>query len=167
MKDLYLYAGKNELLMTSFNEFALPDQLYLSEEKVVFLLENQGVCIWAFDRFGDDPIVYQQPHGDKQWYSEEVTLSEFLNIMLYCQCAQQGYKYIGMLGIDNKSLTDILAAEWEEVVRHNGLCIWWKPDCLVWYLYEQNNEIDDCVYLSVKTKKSYMEHKQKFNLMEL
>lgn len=42
--DLYRLAGKNSLLMTSFNEFALPSELREEGDKTVFLAENQGVC---------------------------------------------------------------------------------------------------------------------------
>ena len=68
---------------------------------MVFLEENQEVCIWGINIYEEDPIVYQ--NANDEWYSEEVKLSEFLYIIMYYQCAQ-GYKNVE--NIDTKSIKE-------------------------------------------------------------
>ena len=47
LRDLYLLVGKNNMLMESFNRFALPSQLQKDGNKIVFLEANQNICYWG------------------------------------------------------------------------------------------------------------------------
>ncbi|MGM5631531.1 hypothetical protein O2K51_11575 [Apibacter raozihei] len=168
LKDLYLFAGKNTLLLEAFNRFALPAQLEISDNKMVFLEENQNICYWGFeiDKNTNNPKVYQLIN-ENEWYEEQVLLNEFLTIMLYYQCAQGGYEYCATSGITFEDLDIFVHTEWEDVVRYNGLQIYWKADCLLWYVYDKENKIVDDLYFSARTQEAYKSHVQKYELEEL
>ncbi len=166
LKDLYLLAGKNVMLLESFNRFALPSQLQLSDDKIVFLEENQEVCYWGFTAREENPVVYML-FNEGEWHSEKVRLDEFLSIILYYQCAQGGYEFGGVSHITKEDLEIFIHTEWEDVVRHNGLQIYWKPDCLLWYLYDYENDIIDSLYFSARTQEAYDAHAKKYELEEL
>jgi hypothetical protein len=60
------------------NELVRPDELALEDGKVVFLVENQGVCRWATEPEGEDPRVWYQNSGEDTWLEEPERLSSFL-----------------------------------------------------------------------------------------
>lgn len=165
LRDLYLLAGKNTMLMESFNRFALPSQLQRDENKIVFLEENQNICYWGFEinLENHNPKVYQLLN-ENEWYEEQIPLIEFLTVMLYYQCAQGGYEYFGISTITDEDLEILTHTEWEDVVRYNGLQMYWKPDCLLWYTYDnENNRIND-IYFSARTEEVFRAHIQKYEL---
>lgn len=164
---LYRHVGGNSMLMDSFNSFVRPENLRIEEDRMVFLEENQGVCSWAVDMDADAPKVFMRPAGSGEWLPE-AALDEFLPAALYLQCAQMGYEFAGTIGLDDDTLKKRLDAEWETAVRHNGFFAAWKPDCLLWYLFDGDGEIiDDMVYFSARTPEAYATWESEYELAEL
>jgi hypothetical protein len=163
LRDLYLLVGKNTMLMESFNRFALPSQLQRDDNKIVFLEENQNVCYWGFEINPDNhnPKVYQLLN-ENEWYEEQLPLIEFLTVMLYYQCSQGGYEYLGISAISDEDLEIYTHTEWEDAVRYNGLQIYWKPDCLLWYTYNKKNIRINDIYFSARTEKTFQANIQKY-----
>ena len=53
------------------------------DDKVIFYVENQGVCVWATEPEGDDPPVYRRMNEwNAAWVRESETLSGFFIEML-------------------------------------------------------------------------------------
>lgn len=84
LRELYLVAG-NHPLNRAHHRLLRPDELKPNDGRVVFAEENQQVVVWAFETTDTaaDPMVWQgQPDPDDAtgfvWYSEELTLSEFV-----------------------------------------------------------------------------------------
>lgn len=165
IRDLYLMIGKNGMLMESFNRFALPTQLQRDDNKIVFLEENQNICYWGFeiDPENTNPKVYQLLN-ENEWYEEQIPLIEFLKVMLYYQCAQGGYEYLGISNISEEDFEIFIHTEWEDVVRYNGLQIYWKPDCLLWYVYNKENIRIEDIYFSARSEEAFLRHAQKYEL---
>jgi len=54
-------------------------ELVADDGKVIFYVENQGVCVWATEAAGDDPPVYvRSESASAPWTLESETLSSFL-----------------------------------------------------------------------------------------
>ncbi|MCT6868763.1 hypothetical protein [Apibacter sp.] len=168
LRDLYLLVGKNNMLMESFNRFALPSQLQKDGNKIVFLEENQNICYWGFeiDQENVNPKVYQLLN-ENEWFEEQIPLIEFIIVMLYYQCAQGGYEFFGISNISDEDLEIFIHTEWEDAVRYNGLQIYWKQDCLLWYVYDHNNVRVNNLYFSARTEEAFTIHSQKYELESL
>ncbi len=101
LREFYRTVGRQPAITQSFERFAGPDKWTVSEDKIVFLEENQGVCYWAAD---DRSKVYQTADlDDPEWHEEEEGLAEFLRVLLYYQMAQGGYPFCGMIPADEFS----------------------------------------------------------------
>ena len=178
LRGLYLKIGKIKSLVDSFQHFAEPGELLIVNGKLCFLEENQTVCFWGCDTGEDDPVVYQTdwiqdddgnrfPKGE--YYSEKVRLSEFLKIILYYQMAQGGYQYSGSGGPDD--CEEALPPDWEKVVEHNGLVIWWREDGLIWYFINSNEVASDDslyydIFLSTRTETAFAELSAEYEFEE-
>ena len=166
LKELYLAAGNNDMLMRSYNEFHSLEELEIIDSKIVFASENQGVCWWGVDP-GENPRVYQQSEEGGEWWDEEADIQRFIALLLYFQCAEGGYEYGGTTDIADDRLTELLETEQKLAVSHNGLVIWHKPECLTWYFTDKNNKISGDIYFSALTSEAYKQNAEKYNLKEL
>ena len=167
LRDFYLLAGKNVTLADSFNHFALPEQLQVKDDKVLFLEENQGACFWGVETGEANPMVFMYLPEEETW-RPEMPLAEFMAMALYYQCAQGGYDFCGVVGLGDSELRRMVAEEWDTVVERNGLFVAWKQDCLLWYLFdEQGNVVDKSMYVSARTRAAYDAHETAYDLAEL
>jgi hypothetical protein len=125
---------------------------------LVFLEENQNVCIWGIDTNENDPIVYQ--NANNEWYSEDIKLSEFIKIIMYYQCAT-GYENANNLTFDKIELNKIINGM-EKVVDNNHLIIFWGNNVLLWYYSdEKNNILNNSVIISSLTDEKLNEFRNK------
>jgi hypothetical protein len=61
------------------NQLVQPEELRLEDGKIVFLVENQAVCLWATETDGEDPRVwYRNNEEGEPWLEEPERLSGFL-----------------------------------------------------------------------------------------
>lgn len=160
LKEFYLAVGQLDMFMSSFQSFPEP---YVVADKIVFLEENQGVCYWGINQ-GEmgDPTVYMCTDietTNTEWYSEELSLSSFLEIIMYYQCAQGGYEYGSAVYESNfddreeyTTFLRRLVKDWEKVVEHNGLVIYQKEGKLIWHFTDDKGNIADTIFASVRTE---------------
>lgn len=87
LKAYYRTAGREVALNGAHNRLLLPDEWDVSDQKLVFLEENQGVVVWSVDvsLHADDPPVFQGSPDLSEWYPEHPLLSQFLQAMLHWQ----------------------------------------------------------------------------------
>lgn len=137
LREYYLLLGRFHQLNQAHNCLLMLDQLQLQGKMLRFMDENQGVCTWALpkeDLETDNPIVYQgYPIDEPEWYSEELSIFEFLELSIYLQSVWGG------LGINGNHLdaSEVLAAietSWEKVVDNAGLRIWHRDQMLISHL---------------------------------
>jgi len=171
LKDFYKAVGRQPLVMSSFQRFAEPHEWTLSDGKIVFLEENQGVCYWAVDA---QSKVYQAADLDApQWHPEPLDLAEFLQVLLYYQMAQGGYAFCGMIpGDDFSTLEDVqsLVADMQgrPVVDMSGLKIFVVADqALVWYLHEEGALPDPGLFLSALHEDPFQHWSDKWSFDDL
>jgi hypothetical protein len=141
LNDFYINIGNITLFNKSFEQFLDIDKLYLEDGKLIFLEENQGVCIWGINTYEEDPIVYQ--NADCGWFSKEIKLSEFIEIVMYYQCVY-GYEHIKNIDLNEtgEKLNRIIH-EMDKVVDNDHLIIYWKNNILLWYNTDEENKILD------------------------
>ncbi len=167
LKQFYTAVGNLDMFMSSFESFPEP---YIVKDKIVFLEENQGVCFWGVNRNDVDnqsKIVYVCTDIEAEnpgWYSEEVSLSDFLEIVMYYQCTQGGYKHGSAIykrnfnsGEEYISFYNHLIIGWEKVVAHNGLIIYQKNEMLIWHFTDKDGNLEDTIFASTLTDEKMKE----------
>lgn len=177
LKEFYLFVGNLDLFTSSFDRFVPLNELKCKDDMLIFLDENQEVCRWGINiKETTDPIVcmYTAFEGEESiWHSEEVTLSEFLKIIMYIQCAEGGYEYgsaVYKSNFENRKAYEQFFAEtivgWEKVVDHNGFVAYQKGCILIWHFSDSKGEIEDILYASALTEEG-MEDMESFGFSEL
>ena len=163
LREFYLKVGNIKLFTQSFEQFIDVDKLYFKNNKLVFLEENQNVCIWGINTNTNenDPIVYQ--NANDEWYSKDIKLSEFIKIIMYYQCAT-GYENANNLILDKIELDKIITGM-EKVVDNDHLIIFWGNNILLWYYTDEDNKIiNNSIIISGLTDENINEFKKKNNL---
>jgi len=166
LKEFYNLVGNLDMFMSAFQDFPEP---YLLGEKIVFLEENQGVCYWGInkDNVSELPTVYVCTDIETEnfeWNSEDVNLREFLNIIMYLQCAEGGYEYGSAVyesDFENRETYEKFLSDktvgWEKVVDHNGFVSYQKGDKLIWHFSNSEGKMEDTLYASTLTEESMTE----------
>ncbi|WP_298544968.1 hypothetical protein [uncultured Aquimarina sp.] len=170
LKELYLTLGNNALFTDGFHHFAEVAALFVKDNKLVFLQENQSVVYWAVD-LTDSKTVYQTSDQNfdetVEWYSEELSLDQFIEMILYVQCvmsdesfhakAKSGFQYFASLDISeyhsnekSKNFIDTLENDYKEIIRGNGLRIYWDPETILMYFLNKENQISDMILTCTK-----------------
>ena len=161
LKEFYLKVGNIKLFTESFEKFLYIYKLYFEKNMLVFLEENQNVCIWGINVSEEDPIVFQ--NANDEWYSVEKKLSEFLVIIMYYQCAQ-GYENAESIELDRTKIEEIIL-RMEKVVDNNHLMIYYKNNILLWYYTDLENKIvNNSIIISGITKEKLIEFKNMNNI---
>lgn len=143
LKEFYQSVGKLPQFMSAFQLFALPEQLYLKDNLLVFLEENQGECYWAVNEQGN----VLQCDEDNTSYELGFNLKKFLALMLYYQVAQ-GAEYSFCSNLLDQELALLYQEQgWQQVVNYDDLVIYQLSNYLIWYFKDdENNVLDDLVY---------------------
>lgn len=136
LKRFYYFVGGQEIFVSSFQQVLLPDKLWCDGNHLFFAKENQEVCSWSVDL--TDFEVYQNLEG--KYYSEDILLEEFLLLLMYYNCAQDGYEYRMTKKYDDSIADIVLDSSWKRAVHHNGLVIYARDDNLIWYFYDIDSE---------------------------
>ncbi|QJB31333.1 hypothetical protein HF324_08120 [Chitinophaga oryzae] len=175
LKSLYQCAGKEETVMDVFQHFTPVEDLSVEHDKLVFLEENQGACVWGLalnETDNDRAAVYQCPYPDDQWYAEDYPLADFLEMALYYQFAQGGYEWLGALypGMDDEDIAAVLkdAEQWEKVVDQPGnLIIYWHQDTLIWYFPDKDGGVSETLFASSRTEEAFADMEDRYLFKEL
>jgi hypothetical protein len=88
LREWYIATSRYSRPLTFHNTVLEPEQVQEDGGKLVFWVENQEVVLWAADRDGDDPMVYERVNvDDEPWHPTGVPLSAFLlNIAILEAC---------------------------------------------------------------------------------
>ncbi len=175
LKDFYMTVGKLDVFMSSFQQFLNPQDLSIEDEKLVFLEENQVVCFWGIDLEQDDPFVFQMQNMDNAvWYSEEVSLSNFLEMIMYGQCAEGGYEFCGAIyDMDKNELieftNEISAKNWVKVVDHNNWIIYENERKLIWFYTDDDGNLAAGypLFASTQTEEDFHKMEDEFYFVDL
>lgn len=171
LKYFYLSIGKIDLFADGFQHFAKPNQLYLKDEKLIFLEENQSVVYWGID-INNPKIVFQTTNIEEEeidWYEEDILLDKFIELMIYFQCVMSdvsyheitkgGFEYFASLDIEEykqnikvQSFISNLNCEWENVAKDTGISIYWKKDSILSYFTDKQGNINDMILVCTKNK---------------
>ena len=165
LRYFYLLVGNLDMFTSSFEQFVEP---YIKDEMLIFLEENQGVCYWGVNiRDTENETVFQCTDieiDNPEWYPEEVTLADFLIILMYYQCAQGGYKYGSAVYESNfdsrknyvKFLVNI-TVDYKKVVEHNRLVVYQNGGKLIWHFSDEEGDLADAIFVSTRTEEEMKE----------
>ncbi|MEA9412524.1 hypothetical protein [Flavobacterium sp. PL02] len=173
LKEFYITVGKLDIFMSSFQRFLKPEDLFYEDGKLVFLEENQMVCYWGVNI--TDTLVYQTQNIDNAiWNSEEILLSDFLQMIMYGQCAEGGYPFSGAIyDMDQDELSEfieeITTKDWQKVVDHNNWIIYENDRKLIWYFTDDNGNLseDYPLFVSTPTKEDFLKMEEEFGFSDL
>lgn len=132
LRAFYLACGAEPCVMAAHNRFYGPAGLRYSEGRILFCEENQGACVWGCrpEEGADAEVGNVLGEDTLEWHSEEVWLSQFLEILLYLQTAWGGFEHAGDLQ-DPEPVMPRIEASWERVVDHQDLTIYRRGDALI------------------------------------
>lgn len=172
LKQFYQTVGEIATFMSVYYKFPKP---FILQDKIVFLEESMRVCFWGInisDIEKEDPEVFIidnefSPNKDQiciensEWHSDESTLSECIQMHMYYQCAQGGYRY-GSPVYEEKcggrrrylQILKNTIEGWEKVVDHSGLIIYKKGPNLLWYFIGLGGGPEDIFFISTRNKGS-------------
>ncbi len=175
LRTFYKILGNTTAITQSFNRFLPPEQLQLKDKWLTFVDENQEVCSWALNlaEFSEnDPPVYQSQ--DRQTYhSEQVGLNQFVEICIYYQLAQGGYRYAALIDVEQKNrVSELLKMlsenrNWNLAVEHNGLTIYSKQSVLIWFFTDQSNWPNEQLFASSLHQSDLNAFIDQFGFLEL
>lgn len=167
LKDFYSTLGNIPLFIDGFQHFAKIEELFIKDDKLVFLEENQSVVYWAVDLKNDFIIVQttnQDFTKDVEWFEMDFELDKFLLMTLFFQCvmadasyhikAKGGFEYVASLDSKeynqnkiSKSFIDTLSVHWEEVINQDNVIIYWnkklnEESIIMYFSNSENKELE-------------------------
>ncbi|MEW9308478.1 hypothetical protein [Labrys neptuniae] len=148
LRALHLRLGACKPLMRGFNRFVAPSAWKVLDGHLLFLDENQDVCQWILDA---DSRVWMVVNEER--HPEELTLGDFLAVVLPYQLAQGGWPCTADMVLplaDATAVRQKIAIElgWPEIVRHNGLTIYGKDASMLWWLDPARDDTDQHLFVS-------------------
>lgn len=174
LKNFYLSVGKNALFTEGFQRFAEVEELFAIDGKLVFLEENQAVVHWSVG-LADEQTIFQTTDKDfsgskkVEWFAEEFELEQFLEMLLYFQCAmsseeqhlngESGFEYFVSIDVDeyweNENAQKYMSRLKEEgaSLRGNGLAIYFSGKSLTMSFLDEKGEIDYMILNCSKNEK--------------
>lgn len=154
LKDFYHYIGKIDMLTSSFERFLPLNELQKDDDKIIFLEENQCVCLWSTNILGDMVWIM----CDEDWARESMKLADFIQMLMFYNCAQGGFEFGGIADVSNfGAILKFVEISWNKVVQYNGLIIYSYQDNLIWYFYKEDNytPTSDGIFLSCRTYENF------------
>jgi len=98
LREIYQAIGSVSAFSSPHNQLRAPHDIEIVGDFHIFYDENQWVVRWAFrtaDADADDPIVWQGTtrDGGHDWYSEDMSLSAWIQVMTLWQLVNGGYDF--------------------------------------------------------------------------
>lgn len=168
LRLFYSLVGKVDILASSFQQFLPLNELQTDGNKIIFLIENQEVCQWATTTNGDK--IWVQYNNDEGWMAEPIDLLEFIELIMYYNCAQGGFEFGGIIQYKKAfpAILEYVQKKWDKVVQYNGLTIYAYQDNLIWHFYTGDKApTDDGIFLSCRTEEQFDELSERFDFVEL
>lgn len=185
--DFYATLGNNALFVDGFQHFAQIEELVVNDNKLIFIQENQAVVYWAVD-LEDGQTIYQTTdhnfEGIVNWFKEDFTLNEFLEMLLYFQCVMSddgyheqvssGFEFFASLDIELYRLnlkTQHFVASLEEkskcTIKGRGYSILWNPATIVMYFTDAEGQANEMILCCSKDKAFFDQLVTDFEFSEL
>lgn len=147
--------GRVEELMGGFERFRAPDRWEVADDRLLFLDENQGACSWGVDREGRVWAV-----DDDGFRAEDLSLADFLSMVLPCQLAQGGWPHCGERTVRGSDLRPELARiaslqGWPRLADRNGLVVYGAGGHLLWALEPTPDEAAASIFLSSRDEDAF------------
>lgn len=186
--EFYTSVGNISLFMNGHHHFFNLEELFIKNDKLVFLAENQRVLHWAVD-LANQKTVYQTTSDIEAehfvWHKEVFELEQFLEMMLFVQCVfadeeyhrrlEGGYTHFAYLEIANVKeytltwLLDRLKEQWQNVVKGNDVTVFVYPKSILLYFIDSagNPDKTSMIWMCTKDQRLFDEWVDVYGFMEL
>ncbi len=128
LKEYYLLAGREQHINQVHNRLLAPDKLWIDEDRLVFLEENQWVVYWGvpvLQKTLPDAAVFQGVNRHDQgveWHPEHDSCFTFLNVMAVWQASFGGAATHTAVGyVDEKATRVTLDEQWTLIGEVNAM----------------------------------------------
>lgn len=132
LRDYYLVAGREQRFAACLHRLLPPDRWSVDQKRLIFMEENQGVCVWGVSvRNPDsaDPPVSQGVEDERMiWQPEHRKCSTFLAVMLHLQAVSGGLPHRGEGELPGPPDGRLDAAGWRCHGEVNGLLAYSRPN---------------------------------------
>jgi hypothetical protein len=137
LRDYYLKVGRHKINRVH-NRLWPPEALEISQGRLVFMEENQGVVFWGVRSRSEaaDPLVYQTTELDDGEWVAESKCSQFLPAMLCWQAVGGGLPYIGYSDSLSPTVARRLTRGWSPAGRIIDLSAFVKDGRVICLLRE-------------------------------
>ncbi len=167
IREFYATLGNIPLFIDGYQHFATIDELFVKDDKLVFLEEHQSVVYCAVDLKNEFTILQttnQDFTKDVEWFKMDFELDKFLLMMLFFQCVMSdesyhikvkgGFEYAASLGSEeynrnkaSKNFIDTLSVHWEEVINQDNVIIYWnkklnEESIIMYFSNSENKELE-------------------------
>lgn len=159
LREFYALVGNLEMFFSSFQFFIDLDELEIRNGKMVFLVENQGVCYWALSQDDDWQRVYVRIDAldESEWY-KDLRIDDFMYVIMFLQCSLGGYQYSGVVDVEDFEDRDDYALflqeivkDWEKVFDQSGFISYFKEQKIIWHFINRIGRKDDTIYAAALT----------------
>ncbi len=96
LRDYYLTVGRHKINQ-AHNRLLPPEDLFVAQRRLVFMVENQAVVFWAVRSrtAARDPVVFQSTDPEDEDWVADAACSQFLPAMLCWQAVAGGLPHVG------------------------------------------------------------------------
>lgn len=151
LKDFYMIFGNRENFLGVMNSILLPPKIYIENNVLVFVEENQSVCSYGFD-INSHKIFYLSNN-----LKEEIGLDieDFLIYIL----ALQGMGHLGCIARLESRFVDIVKKNFILLTKKEGRgAVYFDADVIF-------VDVGDSIYISAKNDESMAKIESKYNLV--
>src|SRR5262245_34131263 len=130
LRSFYRLAGQAMDFTEHYDQFLHPSDWSVEGGKLVFLVENQGVVLYAVDADStsrDPPVVMASNQETLDWYEVCGQCSEFLDVMLHWEGAFGHAMNSGGFAIVDEAFRELLERDFRTVGEVNGMWAYSKP----------------------------------------
>jgi len=163
LREFYLLVGDLDIFLSEPSTFVEP---YMRDGKLVFMEETNFVCYWGvnIDDIKNSTVYRYDIEVDIEWHHTKQTLIDFLTNVMYCVCAERGYKFYSSKSESDYENKDKyleflanLTIDYKKVVEHDGFVLFQSGGKLIRSFIEEKGSIGDAIYVSARTAEDMKE----------
>ena len=164
LREYYRLLGNLTSINKAHNVLLHFNDIYIEDNKLIFTIENQGVCYWGIDIKDlaiEDPPIYEVITVSNRNYLEgrihSSKCSDFLVAMFYWQAALGGLSYGGIADIDLATFKKI-DSKYSFIIEDGGVKIYARSGVSICVCSGFQNDLE--LFVGCNSKKSFLEIKE-------
>ena len=168
LREYYRLLGNLTTINKAHNELLHLNDIYIEDNKLIFMLENQGVCYWGIDLKDlamEDPPIYEgftvSESDLLEWRIHSSKCPDFLVAMFYWQAALGGLSYGGIADLDLAAFKKI-DSEYNFIIEDGGVKIYDRSGVSICVCSGFQNNLE--LFVGCNNKNSFLEIEKELDL---